>query len=161
MKKGLMLLIFCAGLLSAPVVFAQVKGGPFVGYGSDVDQMGLGGIAEFTINDHWGISPSLLFYFPETNSNYRFSWYEFNLNVNYYFFHEGPVHLYGIGGMNYLRSRRKEQFGNERTFASGEVGMNVGIGSNFDIGKKFMPFAELKFVLGEPDQIALFFGLKF
>ena len=161
MKKEIMWMVFLFGCLTTQIVQAQVKGGPFIGYGSDVDQMGLGGIAEFTINDHWSISPSLLFYFPESNSNYKFSWYEFNLNVNYYFFHEGPVHLYGIGGMNYLRSRRKEQFGDGRTFASGEVGMNLGIGSNFEVGKKFMPFMELKFVLGEPDQIAIFFGLKF
>lgn len=160
MKKVLMLIAICGGLNSCKL-YAQVSGGPFIGYGSDVDQIGLGGLAEFTINDHWGISTSLLFYFPETNANYRFSWYEFNVNVNYYFFHEGPVHLYGIGGMNYLHSRRMEQFGDERVFASGEAGMNVGLGSNFDIGKSFRPFAELKFVLGEPEQIAFFIGIKF
>jgi hypothetical protein len=37
----------------------------------------------------------------------------------------------------------------------------VGAGANFNIGKNWEPFTELKFVLGDADQLGLFFGAKF
>jgi len=161
MKKGLMFFTLIGALALSNGVWAQTKVGGFFGYGSDVDQWGIGGIAEFGLNDKWAISPSLLFYFAESNSNYKYSWYEFNVNANYYFFKEGVANLYGIGGLNYIVSKSKEKFGDENSTSNGELGLNLGMGSNFDIGKKILPFVEMKFVLGEADQLGIFFGVKY
>lgn len=157
----LLVLSLIAVMTRIPAAQAQHKAGFFLGYGSDVAQPGLGGMVEFSVADRWGLSPSLLIYFPESNSTYTFSWYEFNLNANYYFYKESALGLYGLGGLNYLRYTRRERFGGERHFTRGDIGFNLGAGANFNIGKKFMPFTEMKFVLGEPEQVAFFFGLKF
>ena len=45
--------------------------------------------------------------------------------------------------------------------AEPEVGLNLGAGANFNIGKNWEPFVEAKFVLGDADQLGLFFGGKF
>lgn len=160
MKKGLMLFTLF-GLVTLNATYAQTSVGGFLGYGSDVGQAGIGAIAEFKFDENWAISPGMLVYFPEYSSNNRFNWFELNVNANYYFFNQGAVNLYGLGGLNFLQFKRKERFGDERTFQHGEAGLNLGIGANFDVGKKFKPFAELKFVIGEADQLALFFGLKY
>lgn len=161
MKKVVLFLIVVLITLSTVDSMAQAKVGGFIGFGSDVDQVGVGGIGEYGITNQWSVSSSILFYLTESNSNFTRRWMEFNINANYYFYQEGIANLYGLGGINYLRSSYREKFGDERTFSSGDVGINLGIGSNFDVGKNFEPFAEVKFVLGETDQVALFFGMKF
>lgn len=159
MKKGL--IFFTLVILTTTGTMAQISVGGFMGYGSDVGQAGIGGIAEFSLNDKWALSPSLLFYFPESSQNFRFSRMELNVNANYYFHNEGAVNIYGLSGMNYMRYRVREKFGSERYYTSGEVGLNIGMGASFDVGKKLKPFTEIKFVIGAADQLALFFGLKY
>ena len=132
-----------------------------MGYGSDVSQVGLGGIGEFYINEKWSVSPSMLFYLSESSSTLKYNWMEFNANANYYFLSEGIANLYGLGGINYMHSSVKQKSGNEVRYSNGDVGINIGVGANFDVGKNFEPFAEMKFVFGDADQLALFFGLKF
>lgn len=160
MKKVKMFFVLTVAVLTHSAS-AQTSVGGFLGYGSGIGQAGIGINAEFNLDDKWSISPGLLFYFPESNPNFRFSWMELNFNAHYYFYNEGVVGVYGLGGMNFARSHVREKFGSERYYTNGEVGLNMGIGSSFDVGKKFKPFAEMKFVLGTADQLALFFGLKY
>ena len=159
MKNKLNLLVLFAFVFTLSTSVAQTKVGGFVGYGSSRQQAGLGTIAEFPVSDKVSLSPSLLFYFPESTNTFRYNWLEFNTNVNYYFFQQGAINVYGIGGMNYFNQHVK----NKDTGSSsshGDVGVNLGVGSYFNVNKNFYPFAELKFVLGDADQMALFFGVK-
>jgi outer membrane immunogenic protein len=160
MKNVLLMFVLIVGLCTIRTTQAQTRVGGFLGYGWEVNQPGIGGIAEVGIADRWSLSPSMLFYFPESNRFYTFSWFEFNLNMNYYFHAQGSVNVYGLGGLNYLNYKRRERFGDGRVVTAGETGVNLGLGLNFNAGKKLMPFTEMKFVLGEAEQMALFFGLK-
>lgn len=150
------ILVFAAAVSS----FGQAKVGGFLGYGSDVEQLGIGGIADFSLNDKWSVSPSLLFYFPEKNGNIKVSYYEFNINGNYHFYNSGSADVYALGGLNYFHAKVKNT-STDQSVSGDEVGLNIGIGSNFDIGKNWQPFGEAKFVIGDADQLALFFGVKF
>jgi outer membrane immunogenic protein len=160
MKKQFFAMALVAFVLSAGSAVAQTKVGAFLGYGTEVEQLGIGGIAEFALNDRWAISPSLLFYFPEKNGNVKASFFEFNANANYYFLSQNSVNLYGLGGINYFRVKVKNT-DTDDSVTGDEVGVNLGIGANFNTSSNIIPFGEIKFVLGDADQLALFFGVKF
>jgi outer membrane protein X len=149
-KKQTFLAVFVMCLLAIGAS-AQTKIGGFIGYGSEVEELGLGINGEFGINDKLAISPSFMFWFVE-NVNV----WELNINANYYFTKAGSADLYGIGGINLLNA--KAEGADE---GNSEVGVNLGIGFNFNVGKNWEPFTEAKFVLGDADQLALLFGLKF
>ncbi len=150
MKRLLGLLIFTVAVFVTQHANAQ-KLGVFLGYGTEVEELGIGVNGEFAINDKVAIAPSLIYWFPED----PVSWWEFNANAMYYFTKAGSADFYGLAGIN-LFSAKVEGGDN-----NSEVGLNIGVGANFNIGKNWEPFTELKFVLGDADQLGLFFGARF
>jgi hypothetical protein len=153
MKK----IIFASGLLIilaafATPVYSQISNrvGPMISFASgDVDEVGIGVVGEFGVAQKISIAPQFILYFPD-----NFDFFELNLNANYYFFNQDVFELYGLGGLNFARASAN---GNSNT----ELGLNVGVGTNFQIGKSFVPFAELRFTVGDYDQLALGLGVKF
>lgn len=150
MKKLGVALAFMVCLMAAVDSSAQ-KIGVMLGYGTEVEELGIGINGEFNINDKVSISPSFVYWFPED----PISWWEFNANVNYYFTKAGSADFYGLAGINLFG------YNIENGDGQSEVGLNLGAGANFDIGKSWEPFTELKFVIGDADQLGLFFGVKF
>jgi outer membrane immunogenic protein len=137
--------------MMAAVDSSAQKIGVMLGYGTEVEELGIGINGEFNINDKVSISPSFVYWFPED----PISWWEFNANVNYYFTKAGSADFYGLAGINLFGYNIEDGDGQS------EVGLNLGAGANFDIGKSWEPFTELKFVIGDADQLGLFFGVKF
>ena len=152
MKKIVAVIAFFICTLAAADLSAQ-KIGVFLGYGTEVEELGIGVNGEFGINDKVSITPSFIYWFPED----PISWWELNANVNYYFSTAGTANFYGLAGLNLFGYN----YDIEGVDGGTEVGLNIGAGANFDIGKNWEPFAELKFVLGDADQLGLFFGGKF
>ena len=157
MKK----LIFVAGIIVVAVAFAtpasaQINsrvGGMISFTGGDVDETGFGLVGEFGVAQKISIAPQIIFYFPD-----NFDFFEVNLNANYYFFNQDVFEMYGLGGLNFSRVGYEVAGENE---SDTELGLNLGIGTNFQFGKKFVPFAEFRFTLGGYDQVALGLGVKF
>ncbi|MFZ2905373.1 MAG: hypothetical protein WAZ98_04125 [Cyclobacteriaceae bacterium] len=159
MKK----LIFAAGLLVAAIALASPaysqignRVGPMVSFtGGDIDETGVGIVGEFGVAQKVSIAPQFILYFPGNDA----SLFELNLNGNYYFFNQDVFEMYGMGGLNFTRVGYEDVNGDNESDM--EIGLNLGIGTNFQFGKKFVPFAEFRFTLGEWDQIALGLGVKF
>lgn len=151
MKKLGVAIAFIVCMMAAVDSSAQ-KIGVMLGYGTEVEDLGLGVNGEFNINDKVSISPSFIYWFVENASVW-----EFNANVNYYFTKAGAADFYGLAGIN-MFSVKADFEGADR---HSEVGLNLGAGANFNIGKNWEPFTELKFVIGDFDQLGLFFGVKF
>ncbi|QOI97343.1 MAG: outer membrane beta-barrel protein [Flammeovirgaceae bacterium] len=149
--KRLFGVLFIIGLIGAAQDAAAQKIGVFLGYGTEVEELGLGVNGEFAINDKVAIAPSFIYWFPED----PVSWWEFNANAMYYFTKSGSADFYGLAGINLFSAKVEGFDGNS------EVGINLGVGANFNIGKNWEPFTELKFVLGDADQLGLFFGARF
>lgn len=150
MKKLGVALAFIICMMAAVDSSAQ-KIGAMLGYGTEVEALGLGVNGEFNINSKVSISPSFIYWFVD-NVNV----WEFNANVNYYFTTAGSADFYGLAGINLLGAKVEgAEDGNS------EVGLNLGAGCNFNIGKNWEPFTEVKFVIGDADQLGLFFGAKF
>jgi hypothetical protein len=160
MKKVLfvtvVLLFSAAAFNSAYAQKINNRIGPMLAFASgDVDETGLGVVAEFGMAPKVTIAPQFILYFPGNDQ----SFFELNGNVNYYFFAKDVFELYGLGGLNFARASAEDANGD--THSNNELGLNIGIGSNFQIGKTFVPFAELRFTLGDYDQFVFGLGVKF
>lgn len=161
MKKALFIVLFaCLASAVTNTVNAQdaVKNrvGFFLAFASgDYDEIGIGGIGEFRVGQKVTISPQLIFYFPEEDVNLL----EINGNVNYYFYNHDIFEFYGLGGLNITRV--SWDYGNDVDGSETELGLNLGGGINFEVGKSFVPFSELRFTLGDFDQFVISAGLKF
>lgn len=151
-----------AGVISL-AANAQTRVGGLLGYGSEIESAALGGVAEFMINDNMGISPQLVFFFGKKEGGLKQSLWEINGNFNYYFMQE-EVDLYGLAGLNFANYKIKYDvpgFGSGSTTDS-EIGLNLGLGANFHVSNdKILPFAELKYVISDFDQLCIFAGVKF
>ncbi|MDX1628036.1 MAG: hypothetical protein R3345_05020, partial [Fulvivirga sp.] len=71
----------------------------------------------------------------------------------------GDVTAYALGGLNLATIGFDNPFGDDDS--NTELGLNLGIGTNFNINSSVMPFAQLRFVIGDADQAVLSFGVKF
>ena len=164
MKKLLLIaLISSASMLLSYDVAAQVRNrvGFFLAAASgDFDMIGLGGVGEFVAMEKLTIAPQLIFYFPEDHGNGKSSVFELNVNANYYFYNQDVLEFYGFGGLNYTRGKWNPD-GPGDSSTNGEMGLNLGAGLNFEIGKNFIPFTELRITLGDYDQFVFGAGLKF
>ncbi len=139
--------------------------GGFVAYGSEIKSIGLGANAEFPIIENLTIAPSFIYYFPNDEEFIKTTIFEINGNANYYFVNTESIGFYGLGGINYTSLKVEiEDFGfgfGGASASEGKIGLNLGAGANFNIGKNWMPFAELKYVLSDYDQLVLLAGVRF
>jgi outer membrane immunogenic protein len=157
--------VFLLTALSVILSFAaqaQIRIGGFLGFGTEVENPGLGINGEFTINDKVSISPNLLFYFPKKNGGVKQSVWELNGNVNYYFVSDNSFSFYGLAGLNVTNVKVKYNnfFGYDGSASDSELGLNLGIGANFTAGN-ILPFAEMKYTISDFDQLVIMAGIKF
>jgi len=157
---------------------AQTTVGGGVAYGSEIENIGINLTGQYFIKDNIAIEGSFTYYLPKdfgnglgtTGENFQIKWYEINANVNYYFDMPGKIKPYGLGGFNYsIISVPTFNIGSILTggsagvenVSSGKIGFNIGGGADFDLGKNFTPFAQIKYVLGDFDQLQLVAGVRF
>jgi outer membrane protein X len=166
MKKSLIVL---AMLMFAGIshVSAQDKriGGQLI-YGTNLNSLGFGAIAEFPIAEKMVISPSISFYLPKDEVFAKTSAIELNGNLNYALLEENSILVYAIGGLNYTSIRVKTDLGgiggmSDFSVSEGRIGLNLGAGANFDLGSNLFPFAEVKYIISDFDRLVLAGGVKF
>ncbi|MBV6644076.1 MAG: outer membrane beta-barrel protein [Cyclobacteriaceae bacterium] len=153
-KLTLLLATFVVVILMSTSANAQSRVGAGLAYGNEIESAGIGVNGEFFATDKLSISPSFIFYFPKNDVDY----WEINGNVNYYFT-DGAAAVYGLAGLNL--SRISVDLGPFGDASDSELGVNLGIGSNFDIGSSILPFAEAKYVISDADQLSLLAGVRF
>src|SRR5687767_9654979 len=104
MKKLILATGFVALVAAvATPVSAQITNsvGPMISFTSgDVDETGIGVVAEFGVGQKFSIAPQFLLYFPGND----YSFFELNINGNYYFFSQDVFQIYGLGGLNFARA---------------------------------------------------------
>ncbi|WP_226388729.1 outer membrane beta-barrel protein [Penaeicola halotolerans] len=160
MKK--FLLILCIAFLGTFAAQAQVRLGGTIGYGTQIEALGIGVIGDYKITENIGVAANFAYYFAEDTEFSTTDFWELNGNINYYFVTNESIEFYGLGGLNYSRiSTSFDGFGFSGSAAEGELGLNLGVGSNFNIGKNFLPFGEIKYIIGDFDQLVIQAGVKF
>jgi hypothetical protein len=156
----------CAlALIGAPAASAQqtVIGGGIV-Y-TDLGEFDLG----FQVGGYLAIGaiPGLRvggdfkYYLPQSETLMGETWdvdlMAFNGNVHYFFMSTPELGLYGLGGLSLARMSVSFPGGSE---SDTEMGLNVGIGTEFNIGFGLL-YGEAKLVTGDADRIVVGGGLRF
>ena len=149
--------------LMATASLAQIRIGPYLGYGEGLNLWGIGAYSEVAFNDRVSISPQLTVYFPENfDNNPRQSGWELNANVNYYVVRGDVGYLYGLAGANYTNVRTRTSTPSaDITDKDGNIGFNFGIGTMVNVNDLLYPFAEGKYTAGGYSQASIIFGVKF
>ncbi|HEY9006388.1 hypothetical protein [Ohtaekwangia sp.] len=166
MKKLLIIAtIICLASALANDVLAQERAKNRAGFllaaaSDDINEVGIGGIAEFVVAKRVTISPQMILYFPEDRGNYDINYLEINVNANYYFYNKDIFEFYGLGGLNFTRQHIHYEY-NRSDYNNLEIGLNVGGGINFEVSKTVVPFSELRATIGDFNQIVVTGGLKF
>lgn len=142
----------------------ETKIGAFLGYGTEIENIGIGGNAEFPIMEKLTISPSFIYYFPKEETGIKINWFEVNANANYYFLEEDGIDVYGLAGLNYssVKVKYDDRLGlGDFSASDGRFGLNIGAGANFNLSGSITPFAELKYVIIDGGQLVIAAGVKF
>lgn len=164
MKKIVLLgMLFVAFSASAQ---SETRIGGMLAYGSEIENIGIGANAEFPIMENLTVAPSFIFYLPKDEDVVKMNMWEINANAHYYFISIDNLSFYGLGGLNYSHVKVETDFGSflgigDTSSSEGKIGFNLGAGANFDLGKNWLPFAELKYVVSDFDQIVLAAGVRF
>ena len=164
-------------LLACNASFGQVKVYPGLVYGSEIEKPGITLGGEFFVSERISITPDFIYYLigkesmvlPGSKIEIKTKLWELNGNMHYYFVNKPNIGFYGLGGLNYshvgLKYKETDtdtgQVETEFDVSDGEIGLNLGIGANFPVGRNFTPFAEMKYVAASTDQLVVGGGVKF
>lgn len=155
MKKALLLFLLVAA--GAITTYGQSRIGGNIAYGTEIEELGIGINGEFFLKSNLAIAPGFNYYFVEDPVNF----WELNANVNYYFSESGSVAVYVLGGLNLAHIGFDGSDFGVPDRSDNELGVNIGVGANFDVGGSVVPFAQFRYVLGDFDQAVFSFGVRF
>ncbi|MFD2696853.1 outer membrane protein [Mesonia sediminis] len=166
MKKQLFFLSLFTILVSSSLLAQKnTKIGAFMAYGSEIENLGLGLNAEFDLTEKLALSPSFIYYLPKDEYGFKANWWELNADAHYYFLQEEQINVYGLGGLNYSHIKVSYEnawgYGGDYSASDGRFGLNLGGGINFNLNEKWLPFAEIKYVLIDDGQLVLGAGIKY
>ena len=134
-----------------------------LGYGLEIESLGIQGGGIYTINDQFRGALDLIFYFPNDSFGYDFSWFEVNANGHYLFVTEDDLIAYGLAGINVTRWKidYNGDFGGLGigSYSKSYVGLNIGAGVEYNLGSIRL-YAEAKYALSSADQLALTGGIR-
>ncbi len=164
MRNKILILIGIAIIASCSQSFAQTKLGGGLAYGSEIENVGINVHGEYFFNEQWSGEVGFVYFLPKNIvGDLNLKWFEINTNAHYYFDVDN-VEPYAIGGLNIaiVSSDFVNPFTGEQSSVSNtEVGLNIGGGVSFDIGSAVKPFGELRYVLGDADQLVIGGGVRF
>jgi len=154
---------------------AQTTVGGGIAYGTKIENIGINLTGQYFVKDNIAIEAAFTYYLPKDlgtglGSDYKMKYSEFNANANYYFNLEGSsIKPYGLAGLN-ISFLTVPTFNLGSVFGGGsgvesethsKIGLNIGGGADFDFSKNFIPFAQLKYVISDADQLQILAGVRF
>ncbi|MEM1135230.1 MAG: outer membrane beta-barrel protein [Bacteroidota bacterium] len=125
---------------------------PFVSYGTNTN-LGLGVKASWHFLENLGAQAGFN-YFPSNKTLFDKdtvdqTGYELALNVMYYFNPQSKLQIYTLGGVNYMFVEATVELDNLSLLSQVFFGLNVGLGIDFNITKRLIPFIETKYLINE------------
>ncbi len=155
MKHSFIYLPCLLFLFFAQSATAQFSVGAGLAYGAELEDLGIQVKGLYQIDDTWRGAVDLIFYFDGVED---VNVTEINLNGQYLFGDIESVAPYALAGLNIFRVGTSLD---GTSFSASEVGLNVGGGVNFPISETLTGAAELKYVIGDADQLVIGAGVIF
>ncbi len=155
---------------------AQIKLGGKVTYGSDIESIGIGAKGLYEIDDEWDVSGELVYFFGEDESRgggveVESNLFTINADAHYNFdINVDQLGVYALGGLNIAFWEATTSTpsipslgvpGGESEVDGSEVGLNLGGGAIYELQENISLFSELKFVVGDFDQVVFSAGVLF
>lgn len=139
-------------LLFSATSHAQVSLGAGISYGAEIEAVGLEGRFYYDLNKkpQMRIAADLVYYFVDD----PLTFYTIDANLHYGFADFSSGFAYGIGGLQIATA------GVEGFDSDSDVGLNIGAGAEFKAPFGGIP-VEVKYVIGNADQLILSGGLRF
>lgn len=138
----------------------QIGGG--LGYGTEIESLGIQAGGVYTINDQFRGALDLIYYFPNDSFGYDFTWFEINANGHYLFLSEDDIVVYGLAGLNIATLKfdyPENQFFGGGSVSESEVGINIGAGIEYNLGGLNL-YGEAKYALSSADQLVISGGVR-
>ena len=172
MKKIIFITVL---LLGTMISQAQIKLGGKVAYGSEIESIGIGAKGVYELNDQWDLSGELVYFFGDDESRGGFeverSLFTINADAHYNFdINVDQLGVYALGGLNIAFWEVTTSTpsipslgvpGGESEVDGSEVGLNLGGGAIYELQENISLFSELKFVVGDFDQVVFSAGVLF
>ena len=159
MKKLIVIIssIVLIGLASSEAN-AQVRFGGGLAYGEGISDIGISANALFDLGGSIDVQPSFTYFLTSSLTTF----WEINGDVHYNFSDSESTDFYAIGGLNVTHfGVNLDIFGVQASGAVNEIGANLGLGATFNKGANISPFAELKYVVSNIDQLVISAGVRF
>jgi outer membrane protein X len=156
-------LLFVVHNTQAQATKGDMRLGGQLGYGTEIESLGIGARFDYAITDQILLAPDLMYFFGKSEGSVDFSWFDINLNGNYLFDTGNPdITPYVLAGLNIaILSVSVDGFSGFGGFGSGtQIGFNIGGGADFVVGT-ITVFGELRYVLSSADQLVIAGGVKF
>ncbi len=150
-------------MLSMPL-FAQWNAGGGIAFGSEIERIGFTAKATYSINDEWEGSGGFTYFIPRDFGDFDWTVWTINADAHYLKNMSEKFTLYGLAGLNFTNwSVDHVNFGGFDFGGGGgtNLGVNVGGGSYLNFKENLKGFAELKYVIGNFDQLVLNAGILF
>src|SRR5690554_5654464 len=138
-------------------------------YGTEIEKIGLRVDGVYQINEEFRATADLGLFLPEKesfgNAEVKSSMWELNANGNYIFFADADQGMlaYALAGLNFTTLKTSvDGFGPQidGSDSNTEVGLNIGAGMEYNLDFANL-FGEIKYVLGDYDQLNIGVGLRF
>ena len=97
-------------------------------------------------------------FFNRTDNFITKKWNALNIDGHYYFKVDQSLYVYPVFGINFATVAEKV---NSITFSNSEVGVNLGIGTEYFFDRRLSGFSEIKYVVSDADQLVVSFGMLF
>ena len=129
-----------------------------LGYGTQINNVGLNFRGDVKFDHQWSITPHFNYFFNKTEGVVTNKWNALNIDGHYFFELDQLWTFYPLFGINFSTVSEKV---NDITFSNSNVGINLGIGLEYNFDRRLSGFGEIKYVLSEADQLVISLGLLY
>ena len=134
---------------------AQLRLGAGLGYGFDVEELGLQVRGVYTITDPWRGAVDFVTYFDGVED---LSIWELNLNGHYAFINDEKKTVYALAGLNFFKYNWDASSVNAD---NSDTGLNLGAGLELPITPQIEFLSEARFALGGSEQLFISAGVQY
>lgn len=131
-----------------------------LGYGTEIESLGIGVKYQYNVLDALRLEPSIDYYFKKDG----LSMFDINLNAHYIFPVAAGVRLYPIFGLTYTNWHRDlgKYDGMNMSASKSKFGANLGGGAEFDLNAQWMVNFEIKYqIISDLDQGVFNLGVAY